>query len=680
MQFLRFTVAKLTVSLILGILVGNYFSISTYIAINLSLFLCLFLAISYWFNKKRLKKTILFGTLSFATFFFIGILTSTLHNQENHLQHYTKHIDLDLNNDVTITFKIREVLKSGNYHTKYVVNFKSIDGKPVTGKSLLNIQKDSTKTPLKVDDVVLTKTGLQDLAPPLNPNQFDYKAYLKKQHIYHQLFSTTDELFILKRDKTTVYGYASLLRETINLKLKQYHFKSDELAIINALILGQRQDISKEIYNNYTQAGAIHILAVSGLHVGIVLLILNFLFKPVERFKYGTFIKTLIILLLLWCFAVIAGLSASVTRAVTMFSIVAIGMNLKRPSNIYNTLAISMFVLLLIKPNFLFDVGFQMSYLAVFAIVWIQPQLYALWNPKLFVVDKFWQIFTVTLSAQLGVVPISLYYFHQFPSLFFISNLVIIPFLGFILGFGILIIALALLNALPQVLATAFGTLINLMNNFVAFISHQEAFLFKHISFGILSVISSYLLIVTVVRLYQKKSYKHIMYVLTSIILFISVLIFNKYETATNEFLVFHKSRFSLIGIKQSSHLTLHHNLDSLTFAKDNAITNYKIGNSIKTVESDSIKSIYKINDKLLLIIDSLGVYKTSFKPDYVLLRNSPKINLGRAIEFLQPKLIIADGSNYKSYQERWLETCLKKELPFHQTGKKGAFIIKYGK
>ena len=409
-------------------------------------------------------------------------------------------------------------------------------------------------------------------------------------------------------------------------------------------------------------------------------MILNFLFKPVERFKHGNFIKTLIILILLWSFAVIAGLSASVTRAVTMFSIVAIGMNLKRPTNIYNTLAISMFVLLLIKPNFLFEVGFQMSYLAVFAIVWIQPQLYALWNPKQFIVDKFWQIFTVTVSAQLGVVPISLYYFHQFPSLFFISNLVIIPFLGFILGFGILIIALALLHGLPQFLASAFGFVISLMNDFVSFISNQEAFLFKHISFGLLAVISSYLLIITLVKLYQKRTNKNIVVVLTSIAIFISVLIFNKYNTASNEFLVFHKSRFSLIGVKQSTHLTLHHNLDSLTYLKDKSITDYKIGNSIKTIETDSIQSIYKINGKLLLVIDSVGVYKTSFKPDYVLLRNSPKINLKRLIEHLEPKLIIADGSNYKTYQERWMGTCLKKELPFHQTSEKGAFIIKYGK
>ena len=677
MQFLNFTVIKLTACLILGILVGHYCNISIYTFSIFCLISVILFGITYLINKNTQKKTIVFGILTFITFFFLGTSTTVFHNLENHSEHYTKHFDNNLNSSLNITFKVREVLKPGNYHDKYVINFKSIDGKSVTGKSLLNVQKDSTKATLKVDDVVFTKTEIKDLNPALNPGQFDYKSYLKKQYIYHQLYTTNDELLVLKQDKTTVYGFAAQLRENINLKLKKFNFNPNELSIINALILGQRQDVSKEIYESYTQAGAIHILAVSGLHVGIILLLLNFLFKPIEKIKHGEKIKIIIIVFLLWCFAIIAGLSASVTRAVTMFSIVAIGMNLKRPTNIYNTLAISIFILLLIKPSFIFHVGFQMSYLAVFAIVWIQPILYKLWNPKLTIVDKFWQIFTVTISAQLGVVPISLYYFHQFPSLFFISNLVIIPFLGFILGFGILIIALALLNILPQFLASTFGYVISLMNNFVTFISKQEAFLFKNISFGILSVITSYILIFALVKLYQKRSYKNVSFGLISITLFISILIFNKHNSSTNEFIVFHKSRFSLIGFKQNDNLTLHHNLDSITYSKDKLVINYKVENSIKNIEADSIQSIYKINDKLLLVIDSLGVYKTSFNPDYILLRNSPKINLSRLINHLQPDLIIADGSNYKSYQERWLETCLKKELPFHQTGIKGAFIIK---
>ena len=594
----------------------------------------------------------------------------------NHQDHYSNLFKSELNSDQAITFKVKEVLKSGNYYDKYVIDFINIDGIKVTGKSLLNVQKDSTQKSLGIDDIVFSKTIIKDLIPPLNPHQFNYKEYLKKQYIYHQIFLKNDELMVINQSNRSIYGFASKLRETINQKLKPYNFKPDELAIINALLLGQRQDISEETYNNYANAGAIHILAVSGLHVGIILLILNFLFRPIELMPYGLYIKTLLIIILLWCFAIIAGLSPSVMRAVTMFSIVAIGLNFKRATNIYNTLAISMFILLLFKPTFLFEVGFQLSYLAVFSIVWIQPLIFRLWNPKFYVVNKLWQILSVTIAAQFGVLPLSLFYFHQFPGLFFISNLVIIPFLGLILGFGILIILLSFLNILPNILAISFGRIIGFMNDFVGFISRQEEFLFKHISFGILFVISSYLLIIATVKLFQKRSYNSVIFSLISISIFISVLIFNTYENATNEFLIFHKSRFSIIGIKHNRNLTLHHNLKSDNYTDEKLLVNYKIGNSIKNIEQDTIRSLYKINEELLLVVDSIGVYKTSFKPDYVMLRNSPKINLNRLIDHLQPRMIIADGSNYKSYQERWFKTCVKKEIPFHQTSKKGAYIM----
>ena len=173
-----------------------------------------------------------------------------------------------------------------------------------------------------------------------------------------------------------------------------------------------------------------------------------------------------------------------------MFTVIAIAMNLKRPSNIYNTLAISMFFLLLFKPLLLFDVGFQMSYIAVLAIVSIQPLIIKVWTPKYKLVNYFWNIFTVTIAAQIGVLPISLYYFHQFPGLFFVSNLVILPFLGLILGLGFIVIILASLKILPQFVADIYGGLISLMNHFIEWVSQQESFLFKDISFGIGFVLS----------------------------------------------------------------------------------------------------------------------------------------------------------------------------------------------
>ena len=153
-------------------------------------------------------------------------------------------------------------------------------------------------------------------------------------------------------------------------------------SVIKALLLGQRNDLSTELLDSYKNAGAIHILALSGLHIGILLLLLNYLFYPLTYLKNGIIFKTVLVLLCLWSFAFVAGLSASVVRAVTMFSFFAYGKALNRVNNGFNLTAISAFGLLFFNPNYLFQVGFQLSYAAVIAIIWIYPKLQRFWYPS----------------------------------------------------------------------------------------------------------------------------------------------------------------------------------------------------------------------------------------------------------------------------------------------------------
>jgi competence protein ComEC len=678
MKLLNFAIIKLTICLITGILIGYFFEWPLLWAFYITATLLLFLFLSLIIAKKQFLKTMWFGLFAFTTMIFIGILTINVHDHKNFSNHYT-HAISDNNPLKTITFRVKEVLKSNIYYDKYIVDILKIDDLDVKGNTLIHIKKDSIQNLLKVDDVFITKTTFETINPSVNPNQFDYKKFLEKKYIYHYLFVNEQSLLKVESNKHTLRGWADAIRNQINSKLKKQPFAPDELAIINALLLGQRQDISEEVYSNYTNSGTIHILAVSGLHVGIILLILSFVLKPLEQFKHGKLVKTMLLIFMLWGFAIIAGLSASVSRAVTMFSIVTFAMNLKRPTSIFNTLAISMFILLLVKPMFLFDVGFQLSYLAVFSIVIIDPLLYNLWKPKNKIIDFYWHTLTVTVSAQLGVLPISLYYFHQLPGLFFISNIVIIPALGIILGFGILVIFLALLNMLPVFMAKTYGWIISLMNRFVGWISHQEQFLFKDIAFSLLYVFAFYFLIATLVNFWKAKNYKSFRLLLIGILIIQCAIIFTKYSSTKNQFIIFHKSRFTLVGNVMADTIKVNTDFDSLTFSKDKIITSFAVGNHINSIKKDTLKPFYVLNNKTLLVIDSLGIYNIkSFKPDYVLLRQSPKINLNRLIDSIKPKYIIADGSNYKSYIEHWESTCRKRKLPFHQTSEKGAFIIDY--
>lgn len=661
--------------MVIGIVLAHYFNINFNIVLYITIGSVILLGIYWFLLRKKIDRLAYFGLLTYISMICIGITSYNLQDEKLRSNHYSH---LSAENSNAIVFKIKERLKPDLYNNKYIVSVKSYNNEKATGQLLINIKRDSLTKSFNVDDVLFTSTALKGIQKPLNPHQFDYRKYLELKQVYHQLYLKQDELLLLSDSKTTIYGYADNLRTTINEKLIEAGFKKDALSIMNALLLGQRQTIDKTIYNNYVNSGTIHILAVSGLHVGILLLILNFLFRPLLYLKHGRFLRPLVIAILLWLFAIIAGLSPSVTRAVAMFSIISIAMHLKRPTNIYNTLVISAFIILLFKPTFLFEVGFQMSYLAVLGIVSVQPIIYKLWKPKYWIIDKPWQIFTVTLSAQVGVVPISLFYFHQFPGLFFISNIVVIPFLGLILGFGLLVIVLALLNILPNFMVITYSYIIDSLNSFIAWVAQFEDFLLRDIPFTILQVICSYFIIIGLVQVYKYKTFKWVAMSLFGIICLQGISFYNINKTQNDAFIVFNKSRFSIIGHKENDKLMVNHNLDSLKQTTDNVIKNYKVGESIERVTSDSLQSVYQFNNKTILVVDSLGIYNgLSFKTNYVLLRNSPRLNLNRLIDSLKPKQIIADASNYKSYVKRWKATCEHKKIPFHYTNEKGAYVLK---
>jgi competence protein ComEC len=551
----------------------------------------------------------------------------------------------------------------------------AMDDQKVSGKIILNFSADTLNQKYSVDDELLFYGEFDSVHPPINPHQFDYKAYLKRLGIYHQIRLNTANHFVMENSSKTIYGVAAAFRNTISAKLREANFGKDELGIIQALLLGQRNDISETTYNNYKNAGAVHILAVSGLHIGILLLLLDFFLRPIERLPKGKTLKLVTIVTLLWSFAFLAGLSASVVRAVTMFSFVAYALYLNRPSNTFNILALSMFAILMVfNPMLLFQVGFQMSYAAVIAIVWVYPLLQRLWFPKNKIVRKVWQLLSVSIAAQLGVLPISLFYFHQFPGLFFVSNLLIVPFLGLILGMGILVIVLALLNSLPAFLVDGYDSLIRWMNTIIEWVAQQEAFIFTNISFDRVQLVLSYLMVISLLILFSKVTFKRTALFLSCLIGFQLWSFYSIYKTGKKETLFLaHQTKNSIL-IHQTGNA-----LSVLSYNKEatkRIITDYKVAEHIKTIEHRPLQNSYKFKKKNIVVIDSFGSY-ISTKANYLLLTRSPKINLGRLLDSVRPKQVIADGSNYRSYIKRWKTTCSKRKIPFHYTGDKGVFYFK---
>ena len=620
------------------------------------------------------RKTLFFVFITWITFFLTGMILVYENDATNHTNYFEKH----LKNTSKVILAIDKVLKPGNYHHKYVADVVQVDSKKTIGHVLLNIEKDSMSLLFNTGDLVFLKNKFQDIKSSLNPHQFNYKNYLAKQGIYQQVYATKQELLLLDQTSTSFLGFIAALRLKIQQSLQQYDFSEDELAVMNALLLGQRQEISKELSDNYSKAGAIHILAVSGLHVGIILLILSFVLKPLERVNKGKLIKLVLVILFLWFFALLAGMSASVTRAVTMFSAIALGQFFNKRNAIEHSLIFSMFIILLWKPLFLFDVGFQLSYTAVFGIIWVQPVLYQLWKPTFFIVDKGWQLISVSVAAQLGVLPISLFYFHQFPGLFFISNLIIIPFLGVILGLGLVVLVLSYVSILPVFLEGFYGDVISILNKVVTFVARQEKFLFSEISFSAIKMIFFYLLIILGFQLFLKLNTKRCFLFLGSILAFQCVFILEKYTIAQkSELIVFHKSKNTIIGKRKGSSFEVYHSMDSLQISSQKLLINYKVGENISSQNYHKLSNLMYYKKQVVLIIEKDGLYDIKeLNSPIVVLRESPKINLQRLAEKLKPAIIIADGSNYKSYIENWKATCKNLKIPFWTTYNQGAYIL----
>ena len=678
LKFLKFIPVQLIFFLIIGILVGSNYYFQPNLLIQILSFLLVLLLAIFIYTNRQLKSNIVFTAIAFICMFFIGISAITFKNQRYNKQHYTNVLDFKTATNSIATIVIKEVLKPTLKYNKYEAEVVELQNTKSIGNILVNIEKDSSTAVLNVGDNIVVSTSFYEINKPLNPYTFNYKKYLENKQIYHQIYINT---FQLIKKYTTTYSLkrsAAKFRNKVTKSLKTYGIKDNELAVVNALLLGQRQTISKDLIANYSDAGAIHILAVSGLHIGIILWILTFLLKPLHYFKYGKLISSILIVFLLWMYALIAGLSPSVVRAVTMFTAIAIGMYLNKPSNIYNTLVISMFFLLLFNPYYLYDVGFKLSYLAVFAIVWIQPKIVSLWKPKNKFLFKMWQLFAVSLAAQLGVLPLSIFYFHQFPGLFFLSNLVIIPFLGFILTTGIIVIVLSVFELLPQFLADIFSAIIWLLNAFVEWIANKDVFIIKNITLSLLLMCALYSFIFFAFKWIEKKMFYRLILVLVAFISIQTVLIFEKEKLhSTKEFIVFNENRNSVIVNRSGTDYKVYTFKDSIENLY--SVNAYVLGSGLKKVTNKQpIKNLYAFNNDTILVIDSLGIYNfKSIKPSIIVLQNSPKVNMERLLKIHKPKQIIVDASNYRSYVDLWEKTCIKNKTPFYNTMQKGAFILK---
>ncbi len=391
---------------------------------------------------------------------------------------------------------------------------KQIKQQPASGRIIVYQPLEDSLRLLKFGQQILVKGQPQLVREPMNPNEFDYRQYLAYQYIHHQQY-LPDSLWINYGHQAgnPVLAFANRIRRASQQLFHQAIPDSKARGIALALVLGIKHELADDIRSAYAAAGAMHVLAVSGLHVGIIYLVISFLLRPLKsRGRWGHLLLALICLLSLWAYAFLTGLSASVLRATVMFSFIIIAQATRRQTNIYNTIFASAFFLLLYDPYLIMSVGFQLSYLAVLGIVYLQPKIYQWVAPANKYLDWLWSLTAVSIAAQLVTFPLGLYYFQQFPVFFWLSNILVIPAAYVILSLGLLCLLTGFI-AFPLLFYPGWllEKCIQVLNYGVVFIEKMPYSVLKGLYFSAQESLLIYLAIIFMLLLFSERKFSFVL-------------------------------------------------------------------------------------------------------------------------------------------------------------------------
>ena len=563
------------------------------------------------------------------------------------------------------------------------------------GKLLLYLNNYEGAPTLNYGDKILLKSKIQPISKPSNPKAFDYSQYLYFQHIHFQSFVYGTNWTILAHHQESLFWQSITKIRLHCLGVLKKHIQSDkEVAIASALVLGYKANLTPELKSTYSETGAIHVLAVSGLHVGIIsAILLRLLLLFPFKGKTWNWVKFTCLIIGIWGFALLTGLPPSVKRAAIMFTCLNMGLLIQREVNIYNSLAIAAFLILLGNPYALFEVGFQFSFLAVIGILFFTKRIMGAWSPNHWLLYRGWELIAVSFSAQLAVFPLILYYFHQMPIYFWLSGLFVIPSAWLLMNLSMLLL---LLSSFHELLADYLGSLIawvidaqnqllhlvqdlpfHILNGF--WISEIEVILFYGVVFSIAMRLLTYkthwvmmafscLLAVSCVQLSTKFSQVQqqqiIIYALNkkSAIDFIDgekiYALADSTLTESDYIYSIQNNRWAT-GMEEIIPLNEHRIQAPNLFKKGNILQFYDVKLALVNQPLPKNKSI-----------------KKRLKLDYLIVQNNPKIEIADLLTYYDSDTIIFDGSNTSWAINRWKSDCQALGITYQDIQQDGAFTI----
>ncbi len=685
---------RLLLPLVVGIVLSFWIDLPVYLVIGLGI-LC-FSGMSVVASRKvDYKWRWVYGAFVVGWVICLGYLFSVKHNDLNQRKHFSRFLD-DKNTliaKVTASPKIGKRLKT----QVRVLALSDSTGqmKTASGNLLAYLEPANIDTELAYGDVLILKGWIQAVPPPMNPHQFDYQRYLRYQNIHYQAFIKKEDWQHTQTNQGNfVLKFAQKIRFACINQLREYLPTEREFSVGAALILGYKDEISQDVRDAYSQTGAMHVLAVSGLHVGLIYLFLNYFLGFVKtRNRIFRIARPVILITGIWVFALLTGMSPSVMRAATMFSFLVVGLSMSRYTNVYNTLACSAFFLLYFNPYLIANVGFQLSYVAVLGIVYFQPRIYRLWIPRSALVDNLWALTAVSIAAQMATLPLSLYYFHQFPVFFWLASLIVIPAATFILALGIM----SLISSWIPFVAWFFGKLLFGLIWFVNFlifsIQNLPFSLIEGVWIGGLLVAGLYLALLSFACFLKIKKAKWVLATL-GLLLFILMKRASQIieQQAQREITVYHSYKNSIADFISNKKTRTISGIGVETRQIGFAASNHQSASGIRTNDKGYfrgnhedenlflLQNFIQFYDKKILVLDNENLLtdSLSIRTDYVLIQNSPYLQITKIKDTFQPKVIIFDASNSHKAINIWKRQCTEIDLAYHDINEKGAWTMQF--
>jgi len=621
------------------------------------------------------------------------LIYSTPRYQENNI--------LNLRNPETAIVRVIEQIseKENSYKvvSRVIAAKDSAHWQNISGKITLYFQKDPACEMISYGDELIISSTLSEIAKPQNPGEFNYKRFLSNKGIYHQGFVKSGNWQIIDHARgNMVKAWGIQLRKKFLKILNQNELEGKEYAVVSAILLGYDEYLDSDQKQDFASAGAMHILCVSGLHVGIISTILMFGIFYLKRRKYLKWVGLLFVLAILWLYASITGFSPSVLRATIMFSFINIGLTLKHRINIFNMLAASAFLLLIINPYIITEVGFQLSYLAVTGILLLYRPIYQLFQFKFWMIDKIWQITVVSIAATLATFPLSIYYFHQFPKLFLFTNLIAIPASMLIIYAGILVLILSPIKIISTFIGKILSYIIWFLNSSVSWIENLSFSTATGIFISPLELLLIFGILGTLVMLIILKQ-KHYIFILgvSSIILASSILV-RQYKMSK-------QSEMTIYSLKNSSAIDFKINNKIISLADSSVLANpgkynYQIQNNRYKVNPENIEMFY-INDS---IIDKAGFKKIDnfiffknrvivianknlnikplndkFRIDYLIYTQNARIPVEEIKQSFEFNELIVDNSIPWWEADKVKAECEMHQIRYHSIRDEGAWTLK---